>query len=90
MKSPSTLEELSTIDNSMLTRKKQQPSKIRTPITTKTPPYKVIYVFRKHLFSDDFRKELHNKQRIIETLLQQISENVRPIQKVENIALKCY
>ena len=90
MKSPSTLEELSTIDNSMLTRKKQQPSKIQTPITTKTPPCKVMYVFRKHLFSDDFRKELHNKQRIIETLLQQISENVRPIQKVENIALRCY
>ena len=40
MKSPSTLEELSTIDNSMLTRKKQQPSKTRTPIATKTPTYK--------------------------------------------------
>ena len=31
-----------------------------------------------------FRKELDNKQRIIETLLQQISENVRPIRQVEN------
>ena len=30
------------------------------------------------------RPELDNKQRIIETLLQQISENVRPIHQVEN------
>ena len=30
------------------------------------------------------RKELDNKQRIIETLLQKSSENVRPIQQVEN------
>ena len=85
MKSPSTPDELSIIDNSMLTRKKQQPSKIPTPVTTKTSNYKAKEVSRKHLFSDDLflheeiRKELDNKQQIIESLLQQILENVRPI-----------
>ena len=93
MKSPSTPEELSIIDNSMLTRKKQRPSKTPTPVTTKTPTYKAKEVSRKYLFSDSLflqekniflRKELENKQRITETLLQQISENVRPIYQVEN------
>ena len=88
MKSPSTPDELSIIDDSKLTRKKQQPSKIPTPVTTKTSTYKAKEVSRKHLFSDDLflheeiiflRKELDNKQQIIETLLQQILENVRPI-----------
>ena len=51
MKSPSTPDELSIIDNSMLTRKKQQPSK--TPVTPKTPTYKAKEVSRKHLFADD-------------------------------------
>ena len=77
----------------MLTRKKQQPSKTPTPVTPKTLTYKETIVSRKHLFSDGLflqeeiiflRKELDNKQRITETLLQQISENVRPIHQVEN------
>ena len=51
MKSPSTPDELSIIDNSMLTRKNQQPSK--TPVTPKTPTYKAKEVSRKHLFADD-------------------------------------
>ena len=37
MKSPSTPDELSIIDNSMLTRKKQQASKPPTSITPKSP-----------------------------------------------------
>ena len=40
MKSPSTPDELSIIDNSMLTRKKQQRSKTPTPVTPKTSTYK--------------------------------------------------
>ena len=77
----------------MLTRKKQQPSKNPAPVTPKTSTYKEKIVSRKHLFSDGLflqkeiiflMKELDNKQRIIETLLQQISENVRPIHQVEN------
>ena len=77
----------------MLTRKNQQPSKTPTPVTPKTPTYKAKEVSRKHLFSDNLflqeeitflRKELDNKQRIIGTLLIQISENVTPINQVEN------
>ena len=92
MKSPSTPVEWSIFDNSRLTRKKQ-PSKTPTPVTTKTPAYKAKKVSRKHLFSDDLllreeiiflRKELDNKQRIIETLLQQISGNVRLTHQLEN------
>ena len=48
MKSPSTPDEWSIIDNAMLTRTKQQPSK-----TPKTPTYKAKEVSRKHLVSDD-------------------------------------
>ena len=44
MKSPSTPDELSAIGNSVLTRKKQQPSKTPTPITHKIPIYKAIGV----------------------------------------------
>ena len=96
MKSPSTPDELSIIDNSMLTRKKQQPSKTPTPVTPKTPTYKAKEVSKKHLFSDDLflqkeiiflRKVLDNKQSIIETLLQKISENVRSIHQEENTTL---
>ena len=96
MKSPSTPDELSVIDNSMLTRKKQQPNKTPTPVTPKTPTYKAKEVSKKHLFSDNLflqkeiiflRKELDNKQRIIKTLLQKISENVRPIHQEENTTL---
>ena len=85
MKSPSTPNELSIIDSSMLTRKKQQQSKTPSTITPKTSTYKAKEVSKKHLFSNDLflqeeimflRKELDNKQRILETLLQQISENV--------------
>ena len=59
----------------------------------KTSTYIAKEVSKKHLFSDDLflqeeiiflRKELDNKQRIIETLFQQISENVMPIHQVEN------
>ena len=53
MKSPSTPDELSIIDNAMLTRTKQQPSKTPTPATPKTPTYKAKEVSRKHLVSDD-------------------------------------
>ena len=51
-KSTSTPDELSINDNSMLTRKKQQPSKTLTPVTPKIPTYKAKEVSRKHLFSD--------------------------------------
>ena len=63
-------------------------------MTPKTHTYKAKEVSSKDLFSDDFflqweiiflRKELGSKQRIIEKLLQHISENVRPIHQVENI-----
>ena len=93
MKSTSTPDKLSVIDNSMLTRKKQQRSKTPTPVTPKTSTYKTKEVSKKHLSLDDLllqeetmflRNELDNKQRIIETLLQQISENVMPIHQVEN------
>ena len=93
MKSPSNPDELSIIDNSMLARKKQQRSKTPTPVTPKTSTYKAKEVSKKYLFLDDLflqeeimflTKELDNKQRIIETLLQQISENVMPIHQVEN------
>ena len=40
MKTHSTPDELSIIDNSMLTRKKQQRSKTPTPVTPKTSTYK--------------------------------------------------
>ena len=89
----STPDETSIFDNAMLTSKKKQPSITPIPVTPKTPTYKAKEVSRKHLFPDDFflqeetiflRKELDNKQRINETLLQQVSENVRPIQQVEN------
>ena len=53
MKSISTPVELSIINNSMLTTKKQQPSTTPIPITPKTPFYKAKEVSRKHLFSDD-------------------------------------
>ena len=52
-KSPSTPNELSVMDNSMLTRKKQQPIKTLTPVTSKTSTYKAQEVSRKHLFSDN-------------------------------------
>ena len=77
----------------MLTSKKQQPNTTPIPVTRKTLTNKSKEVSRKHLFSDDsflkeeiifLRKELDSKQRIIETLLQQISENIRPIDQVEN------
>ena len=70
----------------MLTSKKKQPITTPIPVTPKTPTYKAKEVSRKHLFSDDLflqeriifiRKELGNKQQIIETLLQQLSENLR-------------
>ena len=79
MKSPSTPYELSIIDNSILTGVKRQPSKIPTPVTPQLATYKAKEASRKHLFSYDLylqgeiiflRKELDNKQRIIETLLQ--------------------
>ena len=54
MKSPSTSDELSVIDNSILTRKKQQPSTTPISVTPKNPAYKVKEVSRKHLFSNDF------------------------------------
>ena len=91
--SPSTPDEISIFDNAMLTSKKQQPNTTPIPVTRKTLTNKSKEVSRKHLFSDDsflkeeiifLRKELDSKQRIIETLLQQISENVRPIDQVEN------
>ena len=91
--SPSTPDEISVFDNAMLTSKKQQPSTNSIHATHKIPIYKAKEVFRKHLLSDDLflqekiiflRKELDKKQQIIETLLQQISENVRQIQQVEN------
>ena len=53
IKSPSTPVELSIIDNCRLTRKKQQPSKTPTPVTTKTLAYKAKEVSKKHLFSDE-------------------------------------
>ena len=93
MKSPSTPDELSVIVNSMLTRKKQQRGETPTPVTPKSSTYKAKEISTKHLFSDDLllqeeimflRKELDNKQRITETLLQQVSENVTPIHQVEN------
>ena len=80
MKSSSTSVELSIIDNSMLARKKQQRSKAPTAITPKTSTDKAKEVSKKKLFSDDLflqeeimflRKKLDNKQRMIETLLQQ-------------------
>ena len=40
MKPPSTPDELSIIDNPMVTRKKQQRSKTSTPVTLKTFTYK--------------------------------------------------
>ena len=92
MKSPSTPYELSIIDNSILTSEKRQPSKIPTPATPKLATYKAKEASRKHLFSYNLylqgeiiflRKELGNKQRIIETLLQQVSENIRLIHQVE-------
>ena len=92
--SPSTPDEISIFGKVMLTSKKQQPSTTPIPVTPKTPTYKAKEVSRKPLFSDDLflqeeiiflRKELESKQRIIETLLQQISENVRPTHQVENI-----
>ena len=52
MKSPSTPDELSIIDNSKLTRKYQQRSKSPTPVTRKTSTYKAKEVSKKHLFSD--------------------------------------
>ena len=91
--SPNTPDEMSIFNNAMLTSKKKQPSTTPIPVIPKTPTYKGKEVSRKHLFSDDLflqeeiiflRKELVNKQRIIETLLQQLSENIRPIQQVEN------
>ena len=72
----------------MLTRKKQQPSTTPIQVTPKTPSYKAKEVSRKYLFSDDLllqvkiifvRKQLDNKQRIIEKLIQKILESVRPI-----------
>ena len=53
MKSPSTPDKLSIIDNSMLTRKKLPRSKTATPVTPKTSTYKAKEVSKKHLFSDD-------------------------------------
>ena len=47
MKSPSTPDELSIIDNSMPTRKRKQPSKTSTPVTPKTPTYKAKEVSEK-------------------------------------------
>ena len=67
----------------MLTSKKKQPSITPIPVTPRTPTYKAKEVSRKHLFSEDLfqqeeiiflRKELDNKKRIIETLLQRLSE----------------
>ena len=77
----------------MLNRKKQQRSETPTLEIPKTSTYKAKEVSKKHLFLDDLflqeeimflRKELDNKQRIIETLLQQISENAMPIHQEEN------
>ena len=77
----------------MLTRKKQERRETSTSLTPKTSTYKASEVSIKHLFSDDsflqeeimfLRNELDSKQRITETLLQQISENVMPIPQVEN------
>ena len=93
MKSPSTPDEWSITDSSLLTRKNEQPGKTPTPATTKTPTYKAEEVSRKHLFLDDLflqeeivflRTELDSKQRIAEILLKQISENFRPMNQVEN------
>ena len=93
MTPPNTPDEISIFDNTMLTSKKQQPSTTPMPVTPKTPIYNAKEVSRKHSFSDDsflkkeiifLRKELDNKQQIIETLLQQISESVRPIHQVKN------
>ena len=93
VKSLSTPDELSITDNSMLTRKKQQPSETPTTVTPKTSTYKAKEVSKKHLFLDDLflqeeimllRKELDNKQRITEALLQQISEYIKPIHQAEN------
>lgn len=93
MKSTSTPDELWLVGNSVLTRKKQQPSKTPIPVAPKTSTYEAKEVSKTYLFSDELflqeeiifiRKELGNKQRIKETLLQQISENVRPIYQIEN------
>ena len=96
MKSTSSPNELSLIGNSMLIRKKQQPSKTqnsRNTVTPKTSIYKTKEVSKTYLFSDELflqkekiflRKELSNKQRINETLQQLISENHRPIYQIEN------
>ena len=77
----------------MITSKKQQPSTTPIPVTPKIPIYKTKEVSGKHLFSNDLflqekiiflRKELDNKQQNIKTLLQQLSENIKPIHQVEN------
>ena len=81
MKSPSTPDELSIIDNSMLTRKKQQRNKTPTPVTPKSFTYKANEVSKKHLFSNDlflqeeimFLRKNETINKITETLLQQIS-----------------
>ena len=81
MKSPSTPDELSIIDNSMLTRKKQQRNKTPTPVTPKSFTYKAKEVSKKHLFSNDlflqeeimFLRKNQTINKITETLLQQIS-----------------
>ena len=51
VKSLSTPDELSITDNSMLTRKKQQPSETPTTVTPKTSTYEAKEVSKKHLFS---------------------------------------
>ena len=93
-KSSSTPDELSIINHANYKKpKKTQPSKTPSPLTPETPTYKTKVVSRIHLFSDDLflqeeitflRKELYNYQRIIETLVQQILEDVRLIHQAEN------
>ena len=77
----------------MLNRKKEQRNGTPTLEIPKTSTYKAKEVSKKHLFSDDLflqeeimflRKELNNKQQIIETMLRQISENITSIHQVEN------
>ena len=90
VKSLSTPDELSITDNSMLTRKKQQPSETPTTVTPKTSTYEAKEVSKKHFLQEEItllRKELDNKQRIIETLLQQISEYVNRFTKQRTLLL---
>ena len=70
MTSPSTPDEISVFDNTMLTSKKEQASTTPIPVTPKTATYKAREVSRKHLVSEDLflqeeitflREELGNK-----------------------------